>query len=185
MGSVVIGQRRPHVGRQEHGAVARDEHRELGMTAARRVVPMSMEAATGALHALAASGGTWSDGQDRYALDLRDGVHHHDAGPSRGDWTWAGVHGLLRGVRPLRRPVPVEVTVEEWSDDAVELGLRPSARVGDRFHDAATEVLETVAGALLLAGDGVTAPAPAPERARGRHALVINRCWRPMVAPVG
>src|SRR5687767_4307180 len=120
------------------------------MTASSRVIPMSLDAATDALRTLAATGGTWSDGQNRYSLELHEGVHQHHAGPSRGDWTWAGVHGLLRGMRAFRRPVPVEVTVEQWSNGAVELGLRPSARVGDGFHDAATEVLDTVAGALLV-----------------------------------
>jgi hypothetical protein len=152
------------------------------MTAARQVVAMRMEAATGALRTLAASGGTWSDGEHRYTLELHDEIHEHQAGPSRGDWTWAGVHGLLRGVRSFGRALPVEVTVEEWSIDAVELGLRPSARVGDGFHDAATGLLATMASALLLATDGVAAPTY--ERERAPRSVETARRSRPVVAPV-
>jgi hypothetical protein len=127
------------------------------VTAASWVVPLPLLAAAEALVATAAAGEPFTDLDRRWRLALAESVDIHPAGSRRGDWSWVGVDGSLRGLRALRRAQPVEVTLEPWSAEAVELGLRPRrGRIDDAFHDAAAGLLRSLAGALLLAADAAT-----------------------------
>ena len=154
------------------------------MTAARWIVPLPLRAATDALGTTVAAGAPWSDVDRRWNLELRDEVRVHESGVGSGDWTWVGVHGTVRGLRAFGRPVAVELTLEPWSRDAVELGLRPArGRLDDAFHEAAAALLRSVAGALLVTAEATEATRPAVVRTSTRAG--IARPSQPVVVPVG
>jgi hypothetical protein len=125
------------------------------VTAASWVVPLPLPPAAEALLAVAEVGEPFTDVDRRWRLDLVGPVEVHAVGSRRGDWSWVGVDATVRELRALRRPRPVEVTLQPWSADAVDLVLRPRrGRADDAFHAAAAALLRTVAGALLLGADG-------------------------------
>jgi hypothetical protein len=111
-------------------------------------------------------------------------VLEHEAGAARADWTWVGVRGSIRGLRAFGRPVAVELTLEAWSRDAVELGLRPCrGRIDDAFHDAARALLRSVAGALLVTAEATGTARPSLKRTARR--VGTARPSHPVVVPVG
>jgi hypothetical protein len=154
------------------------------MTAARWIVPLPIRAATEALRSTVATGAPWSDVEHRWSLRLRDDVRVHEARAGCGDWTWVGVHGTVRGLRAFGRLVHVELTLEPWSRDAAELGLRPHrGPLDDAFHEAAAALLRSVAGALLVTADATTASRPTVARTARRAGTA--RPSQPVVVPVG
>jgi hypothetical protein len=154
------------------------------MTAASWIVPLPLRVATDALHTTVAAAAPWSDVDRRWSLELHDDLRTHEAGAACTDWTWVGVHGSVRGLRALGRPVAVELTLEPWSRDAVELGLRPRrGRIDDAFHDAAAALLRSVAGALLVTAEATPA-SRLPVVRTGRRAGTA-RPSLPVVVPVG
>jgi hypothetical protein len=155
------------------------------VTAARGIVPLPLQPATDALCVAVGAGAPFSDVERRWILELHDGVHIHHATPGCGDWTWLGVHGTVHGLRAFGRAVAVELTVEPWSRDAVELGLRPRrGRLDDAFHEAAAALLRSVGGVLLVTAEAATAIAR-PQVARTARRAGTARPSHPVVVPAG